>query len=293
MIAKLGPPARPLHPAIDVVTMSTRDIAQLAQDAALMPVAPEVEWQDIADRLSFAFCGYAAGVLREAVEPGNTTLRDWGAGLKADALRLLARVGIEADDDTARQGAWRSTELASAALACTASERGPEAAVLVELGQHMQGMAERRVDPAPVETAEDINLLLQRAIFNLVPTLKVLAMAGEAVEQTYGGAVRRGGRVAGRSIPWLFQEIVASFRLLHGIPPNITPPGGRGRSPRDLVHLVWFRCLFQMIALKAAEADNQEAVEIRDIAGRCLDADLAERNYDRLRTWIIAAVGKE
>jgi hypothetical protein len=275
------------------MTISANDIAKLVHNTGLTPTAPAAEWENIADRLTFAFAGYAAGARRESDKPGDVALRDWGASLAADALRLMARIGIDDDDEDRRQGTWRTTELASEALAIKVAVGGPEAAALTDLHRHLEGLTDQQVDLAPVETSEDINVLLQRALFKLVPTLQVLAMAGDAVEQTHGGLVRRGGRVAGLSVPWLFQNLVASFKSMYAMPPKITAPGGRDRSPRDTAHLRWFTHLFELVRTKSANGTSLEAEMLRDIAARSLDLGMVDRNYDRLRTWIIAASGKE
>lgn len=291
--ANLGPPARPKHAMIDVVTITPGDVVQLAADAGLALEAPAAEWQSVADRLSFAFAGYAAGTQREGDQPANTRLQAWGAALAEDAQRLMARVGFDEAGADAWLGTWNTTELSAEALAPRVAAGGPEVSALLELQQHLGGLAE----PIPAESAspdaDEIDLLLQRALFHLMPTLRLLGMAGSAVEQSYGDRIRRGGSSTHRSVRWLFKEIVTCFEILFAVKPKILPPGGRDRGPRDSVHLPWFLHLFSLVEQRATISASPEAAVLRELAEKARDRALSSKNYDRLRNWIVQAGGKE
>ena len=213
--------------------------------------------------------------------------------MSADALRLMARVGPYEDTPDVRQGARRTTELAAEALLPRVVEGGPEVAALAELQQLLQGPAASHENPVAGMAADDVDLLLQLALFRFIPTLRILAIAGEAVEQRYGGLVRRGGSTAGRSIPWLFQELVACFEAQFAVPPKILPPGGRDRTPRDSTHLPWFQLLFGLVRRQAAAAKGPEAKVLRALAKQTLGPTVHEEYYDKLRAWIVQACGNE
>jgi len=288
----LGPPPKPDQVAAEFVIITVDDLVQLALEAGLAPAAPREDWEGIAERLTSAFAGYAAGIQREDNEPANVPLRDWGSQLAGDARRLMARVGFDPGADDARQGTWRTSELAAECFSQLPDGSAPVAAALAELEQHLERHTQPSVGYPGNLNAEQLNVLIQRALFNLIPTLQILVLAGDEVQKKFGGAAKRGGSSPQKSVRWVFREIVRSFRALFLRDPKISPPGGFYRDAGGQ-HLIWFRLLLELVKHRIAETKGAEAEAIRDLADRALDIQRHDKNYDRLRAWVCEAAGQE
>jgi len=287
----LRPPPKPDHVADEIVTITAADIGQLALEAGLPVVAERDAWDEIADQLTSAFVGYAAGSQREASNPANVPLRDWGAALANDAANLLVTIGFDQNSADPRLDTWRTTWLAAEALTHSPDASATMSAAFAELELHLRGVAKPNAGETVSLNADDVNILLQRAIFRLIPTLQVLARAGHAIEQQYGSRTKRGGSARNRSIRWAFEEIVAAFRALFQLMPQISPPGGRYRHD-DGIHLLWFRRLMELVERRVDGVCGAEAEVIRALAHKALDVQIADKNYDRLRAWVFEAAGK-
>jgi hypothetical protein len=287
----LGPPPVPQHDAVEVVRFSASDLRTLATAADLRLAAAPEDWQEIAENLTFAFAGYAAGAQRENNQPADTPARDWGRQLASDARRMLGRVGFDEVAEDARQGTWRTSELAAEILA---HRPAPDdaAAVLAELAQNISGHTRR--DDRGIGSLDEaqVNDLMQRALFQLIPTLQALALVGDGVACNYGGKIKRGGSSQDQSVRWLFGGLAHAFAAMFAEKPKVPGSGGRSRV-FDSAHLRWFRHLFELVQRRAAGQPGGDAAALRDLAHRAVDNGMAAPNYDRLRTWISEAVGRK